>query len=339
MLTSMALAPDGQPFNLAELRNAQGMVVRFMDWGATWLSAQIPQTDGRFREALLSCGSPERYLQQSAYLGATVGRYANRIRNAYLSPLNCQLATNQGPHQLHGGPVGLSHRRWQQVSQTENTLVYRLHSAEGDQGFPGNLDIELTLTLNDDNRLDFSFSAHSDALTPLSLTNHAYFNLDGIQGDIRAHHLALYGSSFQPVDADGLPDGDCLSVAETAFDFRSPKALAQDFLADRFQQTTGGYDHAFVVDPHEADQPVATLSAADGQLQMNLFSSEPALQLYTGNYLAGTPSPQGEYQNYQGIALEPGYRPDAANDTPLAGCWLPAGEIRQIRFGYHFISA
>ncbi|WP_241581103.1 galactose-1-epimerase [Rosenbergiella nectarea] len=339
MLTSMALAPDGKPFNLAELRNAQGMVVRFMDWGATWLSAQIPQTDGRFREALLSCGSPERYLQQSAYLGATVGRYANRIRNAYLSPLNCQLATNQGPHQLHGGPVGLSHRRWQQVSQTENTLVYRLHSAEGDQGFPGNLDIELTLTLNDDNRLDFSFSAQCDALTPLSLTNHAYFNLDGIQGDIRAHHLALYGSSFQPVDADGLPDGDCLPVADTAFDFRSPKALAQDFLADRYQQITGGYDHAFVVDPHEADQPVATLSAADGQLQMNLFSSEPALQLYTGNYLSGTPSPQGEYQNYQGIALEPGYRPDAANDTPLAGCWLPAGEIRQIRFGYHFISA
>ena len=339
MLTSTALAPDGQPFNLAELRNAQGMVVRFMDWGATWISAQIPQADGHLREAILSCGSPERYLQQSAYLGATVGRYANRIRQAYLTSLDCQLTSNQGPHQLHGGPEGFSHRRWQQVVHTDKTLVYRLHSADGDQGFPGNLDIELTLTLSDDNRLDFCFSAQSDALTPLSLTNHAYFNLDGTQGDIRAHRLTLHGSSFQPVDADGLPDGDCLPVAETAFDFRSPKSLAQDFLADNFQQITGGYDHAFIIDTHTLDQPVATLTAADGRLQMNLFSSEPALQLYTGNYLSGTPAPEGEYDNYQGVALEPGYRPDAANDTPLAGCWLTAGEIRQIRFGYHFISA
>ena len=339
MLTTTALAPDGQPFNLAELRNAQGMVVRFMDWGATWLSAQIPQADGRLREALLSCGSPERYLQQSAYLGATVGRYANRIRQAYLSHLDCQLTSNQGPHQLHGGPEGFSHRRWQQILHTDNTLVYRLHSVNGDQGFPGSVEVELTLTLSDDNRLDFCFNAKSDALTPLSLTNHAYFNLDGVQGDIRSHQLSLHGSYFQPVDAEGLPDGDYLPVAETAFDFRSPKALGEDFLADRFQQITAGYDHAFIIDSHSIDQPVATLIAADGQLQMDLFSSEPALQLYTGNYLAGTPSPQGKYQNYQGVALEPGYCPDAANDTPLAGCWLPAGEIRQIRFGYHFISA
>ncbi|WKX27510.1 galactose-1-epimerase [Tatumella ptyseos] len=338
MLTSTFLAPDGQPFNCAELRNTQGMVVRFMDWGATWLSAQVPQADGRLREALLSCGSPERYLQQSAYLGATVGRYANRIRNAYLSLIDCQVVANQGPHQLHGGPEGLSHRRWQQVSQTENTLVYHLHSADGDQGFPGNLDIELTITLSDDNRLDFCFIAQTDALTPLSLTNHAYFNLDGQQGDIRAHSLRLQSSYFQPVDANGLPDGDCLPVTETAFDFRSPKTLAQDFLADRFQQLTGGYDHAFVLNPQDSEQPVATLTSADGQLQMNLFSSEPALQLYTGNYLDGTPSPQGEYQNYQGIALEPGYRPDSPNDTPPAGCWLPAGEVRRISFGYHFIS-
>ncbi|MBT0725288.1 galactose-1-epimerase [Rosenbergiella sp. S61] len=339
MLTTKAHAPDGQPFNIAELRNSQGMVVRFMDWGATWLSAQIPQADGSLREAILGCGSPARYLQQTAYLGATVGRYANRIRQAYLSQIDCPLASNQGPHQLHGGPEGFSHRRWQQVSHDTNRLTYRLYSPEGDQGFPGILNVELTLTLNDDNRLDFCFTAQSDALTPLSLTNHAYFNLDGVQGDIRAHQLALHSSYFQPVDTEGLPDGECLPVNQTAFDFRSPKSLSQDFLSDRFQQAVGGYDHAFVLDPHAIEQPVATLTSTDGQLQMNLFSSEPALQVYTGNYLAGTPSPQGEYQNYQGIALEPGYCPDAANDTPPAGCWLPAEEIRQIRFGYHFISA
>lgn len=338
MLTTETLAPDGQPYRISELRNARGMVVRFMDWGVTWLSAQIPMADGALREALLSCGSPERYLEQEAYLGATVGRYANRIRNAYLDSIGCQLKSNQGPHQLHGGPEGFSHRRWHCVSHTAETLVYRLHSADGDQGFPGNLDVELTLTLNDDNRLDFHFSAKSDALTPLSLTNHAYFNLDGVQGDIRAHQLALKASYFQPVDSDGLPDGECLSVAQTSFDFRSPKSLAQDFLSDRFQQVTGGYDHAFILDTHAPEQPVATLTSQDGRLALELFSREPTLQVYTGNYLAGTPSPQGEYQNYQGIALEPGYSPDAANSVPPAGCWLPAEEIRHIRFGYQFVS-
>ena len=338
MLTSESLGPDGKPWQISELRNAQGMVVRFMDWGATWLSAQIPQTDGQLREVLLSCGSPERYLQQSAYLGATVGRYANRIRNAYLSHIDCQLAPNQGSHQLHGGPEGFSHRRWQRISHSNDTLVYQLHSPAGEQGFPGNLDIVLTLTLNNENRLDFSFTARSDALTVLSLTNHAYFNLDGKQGDIRDHQLSLQSQFFQPVDAQGLPTSECLNVAQTSFDFRSPKKIGRDFLCDPYQQAVGGYDHAFLIEPQGVDQPVAVLSDSHDQLKLKVFSREPALQVYTGNYLAGTPSASGEYQNYQGIALEPGYLPDAANLSPLAGCWLPAEEERHIQFGYQFIT-
>ncbi|WP_241622229.1 galactose-1-epimerase [Rosenbergiella australiborealis] len=339
MLATKTLAPDGRPWKISTLRNAQGITVRFMDWGATWISAQIPLADGTLREALLSCGTPERYLQQSAYMGATVGRYANRIRQAYLMRVSRSVTPNQGSHQLHGGPEGFSHRRWELLNEGSDTLTYQLHSADNDQGFPGNLDLQLTISLNDANRVDFCFTAKSDALTPLSLTNHAYFNLDVDQQDVRQHQLTVYSEAFQPVDPQGLPDGKCLAVAGTSFDFRHPKTLAKDFLSDPFQQAVGGYDHAFIIDKPLTERPIAILLAADGQLQLSLFSREPALQVYSGNYLAGTPSSTGEYRNYQGIALEPGYLPDAVNANPPAGCWLSPDDVRQIKLGYQFTIA
>lgn len=332
MLTT--LAPDGQPWRTTTLRNARGMVTTFMDWGATWLSARVPMKDGTVRETLLGCATPSDYLRQSAYLGATIGRYANRIANAtlYASGTRWQLEANQGPHQLHGGPVGFDARRWQIVRQAEQEVEYRINSDDGDQGFPGNLRVTLLYRLEDDNTLSIHYQASVDKPCPVNLTNHAYFNLDAEQGDARHHRLRINATHYLPVNSEGIPVGNLTAVENTGFDFRQPKTVAQDFLEDADQRAVKGYDHAFLLCKTPRSQPDAELWSADGRLKLSVFTSAPALQFYSGNYLQGTPArEQGVYQDFQGIALESGFLPDspAHPEWPQPDCWLTPGETYQ----------
>lgn len=327
-------APDGQPWHLTTLRNAGGMVVTFMDWGATWLSARVPMKDGHVREALLGCATPADYLKQTAYLGATVGRYANRIANATFSRegKTWTLAANQGPHQLHGGPQGFHNRRWQIVRQAEQEVEYQLDSPDGDQGYPGNLLVTLLYRLEDDNTLTIQYHATCDRACPVNLTNHAYFNLDAQHGDARGHKLQLHADRYLPVDSEGIPNAALKEVAGTSFDFRQPKTVAAEFLQDEDQRAVKGYDHAFLLSRHDEAQPAAELWSEDGQLQLTVFTSAPALQFYTGNYLQGTPArEQGVYTAFQGIALESEFLPDSPNhpEWPQPDCWLKPGESYQ----------
>lgn len=333
-------APDGQPWRITVLRNASGMVATFMDWGATWLSARVPMRDGSVREALLGCATPSDYLHQDAYLGATIGRYANRIRKATLVQQGIQLTANQGEHQLHGGPQGFDKRRWQIVSQSENSVVYRLDSPDGDQGYPGNLLAQVSYTLDDDNCLSISYQAEVDRPCPVNLTNHAYFNLDAHHGDARQHRLQLLAEQYLPVDSDGIPNAPLKAVAGTSFDFRAGKSVAQDFLADADQQAVKGYDHAFLLNSAgDANQPAAHLWSADGELQLTVTTAAPALQFYTGNYLAGTRAREQEsYTAFQGIALESEFLPDSPNhpEWPQPSCWLQPGERWESVTRYRF---
>nr|MBA2815157.1 2,3-bisphosphoglycerate-dependent phosphoglycerate mutase [Candidatus Pantoea persica] len=253
------------------LHNAGGMVATFMDWGATWLSARVPMADGSVREALLGCAMPSDYLHQDAYLSATVGHYANRIARAILTQQAIQLAANQGEHQLHGGPQGFDKHCWQIVSQSENRVMYRLDSPD------------------DDNCLSISYQAEVDRPCPVNLTNHAYFNLDVHHGDARQHRLQMLAEQYLPVDSCGIPSAPLKAVAGTSFDFRAAKTVAQDFLANADQQAVKGYDHAFLLDADgDVSQPAAHLWSVDGMLQLTVTAAAPALQFYTGNYLAGT---------------------------------------------------
>ncbi|WP_075180743.1 galactose-1-epimerase [Pantoea sp. 1.19] len=337
-----SLAPDGQPWRISVLRNRNGVVATFMDWGATWLSARIPLPDGSVREALLGGASPDAWLRQSAYLGATVGRYANRIAAARLNRTGQQLVANQGENQLHGGPEGFDKRRWQILEQSEQHVRYRLYSPDGDQGFPGNVVAEIGFTLGDDNALDIRWQAQSDQPSPVNLTNHAYFNLDAHHGDAREHRLQLDADRYLPVDADGLPQEGLRSVANSGFDFRQLKAIATDFLRDAEQQRVKGYDHAFLLNAAGSlAQPVARLAAADGRLTLAVYTDAPALQLYTGNWLHGTPNRTGgEYADYAGIALESGWLADSPNhpEWPQPDCWLQPGETRHATTRYHFLA-
>lgn len=339
-----AVAPDGQPFILTTLRNAAGMTVTFMDWAATWLSAVLPLKSGEQRELLLGCQTPQDYLHQGAYLGATVGRYANRIAHASLNidGKPHPLIANQGEHQLHGGPNGFHARRWQIMKQDEQQVIFQLHSPDGDQGFPGNLDVTLTYRLTADHRLEIEYQAQTDRACPVNLTNHAYFNLDGAGHDARQQRLQLFADRYLPVDGDGIPSADLTAVAGTGMDFRQPKTLQQDLLRDRDQQRVKGYDHAYLLHDtcHGLASPAAHLWSADGKVAMTVFTTAPALQLYSGNYLGGTPARDGgSYQNYAGVALESEFLPDSPNhpEWPQPDCWLQPGQRYQSATHYQLI--
>jgi aldose 1-epimerase len=339
------VAPDGQPFRVITLRNAAGMVATVMDWGATLLSARVPLTDGTVREALLGCATPEHYLQQTAFLGASVGRYANRIAKSQftLDGQTYRLTPSQGENQLHGGPEGFDKRRWKIERQNDSEALLSLTSPDGDQGYPGNVIASVLYRLGDDNRLSIEYRATTDKACPINLTNHAYFNLDAEQSDVRNHTLQLLADEYLPVDEMGIPVGDLKKVALTSFDFRQPKAIALEFLSDEDQRAVKGYDHAFLLQARGyVTRPAAQLWSADKQLQMAVYTSAPALQFYSGNYLEGTPARGNNvYSGWQGLALESEFLPDSPNrpDFPQPDCVLQPGEEYVSITEYHFIPA
>lgn len=338
-------APDGQPFTLTTLQNRAGMRVVFMDWGATWLSCQIPLPEGEVREVLLGCATPADYPRQSAYLGASIGRYANRIALARLQHNGSEIAltANQGKHQLHGGPDGFHARRWRIVQQDSSQVTYQLTSPDGDQGYPGQLTAQVRYLLTEQNALEIEYSAAVEKPCPVCLTNHAYFNLDGDVSDVRQHKLQLFADHYLPVDNDGIPCGELAVVSRTGMDFRQAKTLQQDFLRDDVQKAVSGYDHAYLLHRTcgSSESPAANLWSADEKVMMSVFTSAPALQLYSGNFLAGTPARDGDsYDNFAGVALESEFLPDSPNhpDWPQPDCWLKPGKQYRSLTTYQFFT-
>lgn len=297
-----------------------GLQVRLADLGATWLSCRVPLAGGSQREVLLGNDELARHQQQRAFLGVTVGRYANRIAQSRftLDGQQHQLAANERGHQLHGGPDGFDKRRWTLLTHGPSQAAFSLHSPDGDQGFPGAVDAQVAYLVGEDGfTLHIQFDAVVSQPTPLALTNHAYLNLDAQHTDVRRHVLKLAASQFVPVDAALIPCDEPCPVHGTDFEFRRAKTLACHLGASPQQQRVGGgYDHAFLLseEARAGEVPAAELRSSDGRLTARLYTDQPALQVYTGNQLAGTPGRGGVvYPNFAGIALEPGLPPDAPN--------------------------
>ena len=345
LLTSMAEQPayDGQPAQLIALTNANGMQLVFMDIGATWLSCEVP-VKGEMRQVLLGVGDMEGFKKQTSFLGATVGRYANRIANSQfeLNGKSYHLTANQAQHCLHGGVQGWSHLRWAIKDQQAQKVVFSMSSPDGDQGFPGNVEATVTFTLTDDNQVLIDYTATTDATTPINLTNHAYFNLMGADSgkDVLQDTLTIKADSYLPTDNLGIPlQQGLVPVEGTAFDFRHGEKIGACLLQEEQQKLVNGYDHSYYLGSPSLDTPVATVLSADKAITMNVFTNKPAIQLYTGNWLEGTPSRTGgHYQNYQGVALETQYLPDSPNrsDWPHEECWLEPGQTYQFSTIYQF---
>lgn len=317
---AMTKAPylDGQKANIVHLVNSHGVTASLMDIGATWLSFSAPVNDEN-RELLIRAKDMQAYLEQQAYLGATVGRFANRIAKGKfsLNGMDYTLPVNNGANSLHGGEVGFDKKRWAVVSQSDSSVVFGLHSVDGEQGYPGNMNVEVCYELTDDNAMVISYFASCDKDCPINLTNHAYFNLSqsGESGIARKHTMQVLAQHYLPVSENLVPTGELKPVAGTSFDFLQPKLIEQDFMSDNDQAIASGYDHCFVFSERHCDGAtnVATLISPEHDIKMHVKTTKPGMQCYTGNFLAGIQGYDKQYQNNDGVALETQYFPDAPN--------------------------
>ena len=305
------------------LANAAGLELRLLRHGASWVGCRVPLRDGSHREVLLSLDTLAQHRANRAYVGATVGRWANRIAGPVLqrNGRTWPLATEPGKaHQLHGGPGGFHQRDWVVRELDVRHATFGLHSPDADQGFPGALDVTVRYALGADLSVELVFDAvlHGEQACPVSLTNHAYFQLDGGPCDVRQQLLRVAGGHYLPVDASGLPLGGPAPVESTRFDFQHERRI------------DAALDHAFLL------RGGAALRSADGQVQLQLFTSMPALQVYSGEFLPeGT---GGRHPSFSGIALEPGWLPDSPHhpEWPQPDCWLAPGRRWQHRIVYRF---
>jgi aldose 1-epimerase len=318
--------PGGDAVRLFTLRNAQGMKVAISDLGATLVSWHAPDRAGRLGDILLGHDTPAEYFAATSYMGAIVGRWANRIADArfVLDGIEYTLDRNEGANLLHGGASGFHRAIWNAAGEN-GALVFTLDSPEGDAGFPGNVSVQVRYTLDDDGTLSIDYEALADAPTPLNLTNHAYFNLTGEVGtDIRGHTMSIDADAFLEVDASLIPKR-LAEVAGNAFDFRQSAPIGARLEWPHAQLVQAkGFDHCYVLNASTASADAASsqpdvrqvacaYDPASGR-QLTVFTDQRGLQFYTGNYLEGVVGRNGvKYARHAGMCLEAGAFPNEVN--------------------------
>lgn len=319
------------------LTNSQGMEVAILSRGATIHSIRTPDRDGNLAEITLGCDTVAEYERSGAYFGAVAGRYANRICKGQLNidDQEYQLACNNGDNHLHGGNSGFDDRIWKAKCSTEkhqSILELTYFSEHGEEGYPGNLQITVEYTLNDENELLIDYRAETDQTTVLNLTNHAYFNLRG-HGCCREHRLQLKAAHFTPTDASSIPTGDIQSVKDTPMDFTEMKTIGKEIDADDLQlkQASGGYDHNWVIrtKSEKKKKPVliARVEEEESGRTMEVLTTQPGVQFYTGNFLEGEPARKGKvYNKHDGFCLETQHFPDSPNQPEFPSTELMPGE-------------
>ncbi|MCW3838227.1 aldose epimerase family protein [Sphingomonas canadensis] len=316
-----------------------------MTLGATLRRLEVPGRDGRAGNVVLGYRDPASYLGPPAYLGAVVGRYANRIGGARftLDGREYRIAANDGAHSLHSGPRGFDQREWTLEACDGRSARFSLVSPDGDNGFPGTLRAGVEYRLEDDG-LAIVLSAATDAPTVASLTHHAYFNLAGEDSarPVTDHWLQLPASRYTPVEGL-IPNGELARVAGTPFDFRTPKPIGADIAADDAQLREGsGYDHNFVLDgTADGVRRVAALWEPESGRVLEVHSDQPGVQFYTGNHLAGgAPGTSGRaYAAREGLCLEPQRFPDSPNRPDFPSARLNPGERYLHRMAFRFRTA
>jgi aldose 1-epimerase len=338
--------PDGTPVAIYTLRNSKGMEARIMTYGGIVQSLKVPDKNGKLGDVVLGYDDLDGYLKATPYFGALVGRYGNRIGGAKftLEGKTYTLATNNGPNSLHGGIKGFDKVVWKATSlMTADGPALQLtyFSKDGEEGFPGNLKVTAVYTLTDDNELRLDFTATTDQPTVCNLTHHSYFNLAGQgNGDILGHIVYINADNTTPVDSNLITTGKIKPVDGTPFDFRKPTAIgARINDPDTVLQYGPGYDHNWVI-----NKPMGKLGLqarvyepATGRV-MDVFSTEPGLQFYTGNSLDGsiTGKDGKVYQRRTAFCMEPQHYPDSPNKPMFPTTELKPGETYQNTIIYRF---
>jgi aldose 1-epimerase len=328
--------PDGRAVSRYALQNAGGTTAEIMNYGAAMIALRTPDNNGRFENVVLGFNTLEPYLASTANLGATIGRYANRIARAHfkLDGREYKLATNDGANTLHGGAIGFDKALWdaEPFSDATSTGVrFSYISPDGEAGFPGALSVEVIYRLTKDDILSIDYRATTTKPTPVNLTHHSYFNLSGDPGRaIGDHELLIEADHFTPVDASVIPTGELRDVADTPFDFRASHAIGARIEDDDAQlRIGGGYDHNFVLNkpaPNALTRAAVLLEPSSGR-RMELWTTEPGLQFYTGNSLPARRT---------GLCLEPQHFPNSPNEPRFPSTILRLGEMYASRTEFRF---
>lgn len=341
---SFGTGRTGEAVSVYTLENQSGARVRVTDYGAALVSIFVPDRDGVMQDVLLGYDNVTGYEKNTCYFGAVIGRCGNRIANAQvtINGVTYKLDANDNENNLHSGEKGMDTIVWNVKEHTENSITLACTSADLEQGFPGNMDVEVVYVLTEDNTVEICYKAVSDKDTVANFTNHAYFNLAGhASGDVLDQELMIRASNYTPViDAKSIPTGEILPVAETPMDFTSAKTIGRDIHADDIQLSYGtGYDHNFVLDKSEAGayELMAEAYAPKTGIVMKAYTDCPGVQFYSGNFITAQDGKQGAvYEKRQGFCLESQYYPNSVNEPNFESPFLKAGEVYTTKTGYHF---
>ena len=333
---------DGKPVKLYVLTNRAGLEVCITNYGGRVVSQLVPDRDGRLTDVQLGYDNIQAYLDNAGNYGALIGRYGNRIGQARftLDGTEYHLPVNNGPHCLHGGPKGFDKQVWDAEQIDAQTLRLHYVSPDGDAGFPGNLESTVVYRLTDDNALDISYEAVTDKPTVVNLTNHSYFNLGGnLSRSVLDHEVMIDADEITPSDETLITDGSTRSILNTPLDFTSPKALGRDINEPYDQLINGnGYDQNFVLRrPGDIDHVAASCYCPLTGILMEVLTTEPSVQIYTGNFLDGKPGKHGvPYPPRAAVALETQHAPNTPNCPEYPSCVLRPGETYRTRTIYRF---
>lgn len=338
--------PAGQKVDIYTLKNQKGMEVNIMTYGGIITSLKVPNKAGVSEEVVLGFNNLEQYTKPNPYFGALIGRFGNRIAKGKftLDGKEYKLAANNGANALHGGPEGFHRVIWTAEEAKGGdvaTLKLKYLSKDMEEGYPGNLTVFVTYTLNNDNSLDVLYEATTDKKTVVNLTQHSYFNLSGdFTKPILDHEITIDADKLVPVDADLIPTGKLTDVTNTPFDFRKPKVVGKEIEAKDDQIKKGlGYDHCWVLNNQDKGDRFAA-SAYDptsGRL-LEVFTDQPGIQFYSGNFLDGTLPMRngGTYAHRTGFCLETQHYPDAPNQKDFPSTVLSPGENYKTKTSFKF---
>jgi len=337
---------EGSPVDLYTLTNQNGIEVRAINFGGIIISLRVPDKNGKFDDVVLGYESLDGYLAKTPYFGAIIGRYGNRIGKAKFSldGVEYSLAANNGPNALHGGLKGFDKVVWKAEPfehQDGVGVVFTYTSRDGEEGYPGNLSVKVTYTLTNKDELIFDYHATTDKATPVNLTNHTYFNLAGDgKRDILAHEVMLNADRFTPIDKTLIPTGQIASVSGTPLDFTKSTAIGARIEQQDEQMVSGsGYDHNFVINRKGAGLALAArVYEPTTERVLEVHTTEPGVQFYTGNFLDGSITGKGGhvYKRRYGFCLETQHFPDSPNTPSFPSSILRPGKVYESRTVYRF---
>jgi aldose 1-epimerase len=323
--------------NILTISNNNNVKAIFTTEGARLMSLFVPDKNGQPTDVVIGFNTPEEYASSTeAYFGATIGRYGNRINDGKftLEGKPYQITINNGKNMLHGGKKGFQSKLWTATQPDSHSIEFSYLSADGEEGFPGNLEVKVVYTLTDSNELKMEYTASTDKPTVVNLTNHAFFNLNGEgSGTILNHTLQINAEKYTPVDTTLIPTGKLESVKGTPFDFRKPETIGKRIDANNAQLKAGkGYDHNFVLDG-KGMKKAATLTGDKSGIVMDIYTEEPGLQFYSGNFMMGKNKMRKGNDDFRtAVALETQHFPDAPNQPSFLSTELKPGET------YHTVS-